>query len=60
MNFEYGADPYFVREQAFERIGNADTAGRFAAQPLAALQPQRLDLPLRSAEHGPNAAGSEE
>ncbi len=24
MNFEYGADPYFVREQAFERVGNAD------------------------------------
>ena len=24
MNFEYGADPYFVREQAFERIGNAE------------------------------------
>jgi cobalt-zinc-cadmium resistance protein CzcA len=23
MNFEYGADPYFVREQAFERVGNA-------------------------------------
>ena len=23
MNFEYGADPYFVREQAFERMGNA-------------------------------------
>src|SRR5271157_4809683 len=23
MNFEYGADPYFVREQAFERIPNA-------------------------------------
>src|SRR5215831_11686216 len=23
MNFEYGADPYFVREQAFERIANA-------------------------------------
>jgi cobalt-zinc-cadmium resistance protein CzcA len=23
MNFEYGANPYFVREQAFERIGNA-------------------------------------
>src|SRR5450755_3653886 len=22
MNFEYGADPYFVREQAFERVGN--------------------------------------
>ncbi|HEY2381174.1 MAG TPA: CusA/CzcA family heavy metal efflux RND transporter, partial [Terriglobia bacterium] len=23
MNFEYGADPYFVREQAFERISDA-------------------------------------
>src|SRR5579864_2657111 len=23
MNFEYGADPYFVREQAFERMANA-------------------------------------
>ncbi len=23
MNFEYEADPYFVREQAFERVGNA-------------------------------------
>ena len=23
MNFEDGANPYFVREQAFERVGNA-------------------------------------
>jgi cobalt-zinc-cadmium resistance protein CzcA len=23
MNFDYAADPYFVREQSFERIGNA-------------------------------------
>src|SRR5579859_2712536 len=23
MNFEYGTDPYFVREQAFERMANA-------------------------------------
>src|SRR5271167_3431768 len=23
MNFEYKTDPYFVREQAFERVGNA-------------------------------------
>ncbi len=23
MNFEYGADPYFVREQTFERVANA-------------------------------------
>src|SRR5579862_6403997 len=25
MNFEYGANPYFVREQAFERVANAST-----------------------------------
>src|SRR5215475_13697920 len=24
MNFEYGSDPYFVREQAFERMANAE------------------------------------
>src|ERR1700753_3977470 len=24
MNFEYGSNPYFVREQAFERVGNAE------------------------------------
>ena len=24
MNFDYNADPYFVREQAFERVGNAE------------------------------------
>ena len=59
MNFEYGADPYFVREQAFERVGNAVAAVRVAAQPLPALQPQRLDLPLRPAKHGPHPAGSE-
>jgi heavy metal efflux system protein len=23
MNFQYGTDPYFVREQAFERVANA-------------------------------------
>src|SRR5580692_8685192 len=27
MNFEYGADPYFVREQAFERMANATLPG---------------------------------
>jgi Cu/Ag efflux pump CusA len=46
MNFEYGADPYFVREQAFERMANA-SARRPAAHHLAAVQPQRPDLPLR-------------
>src|SRR5436305_15267132 len=25
MNFEYGIDPYFAREQAFERVANATT-----------------------------------
>ncbi len=24
MNFQYGVDPYFVREQAFERVANAE------------------------------------
>src|SRR5579864_8553667 len=24
LNFEYGVDPYFVREQAFERMPNAE------------------------------------
>jgi cobalt-zinc-cadmium resistance protein CzcA len=27
MNFEYGADPYFAREQAFERVPNATMPG---------------------------------
>ena len=27
MNFDYDADPYFVREQAFERVGNATLPG---------------------------------
>ena len=27
MNFEFGADPYFVREQAFERIADATVPG---------------------------------
>ena len=30
MNFEYGADPYFAREQAFERIPNATMPGGVA------------------------------
>jgi len=44
--FEYGADPYFVREQAFERMADASVP-RFAALYLAVIQPQRPDLPLR-------------
>ncbi|HYM10256.1 MAG TPA: CusA/CzcA family heavy metal efflux RND transporter [Bryobacterales bacterium] len=27
MNFDYGADPYFAREQAFERVANATVPG---------------------------------
>ena len=37
MNFEYGADPYFVREQAFERVGNADAAVRAVTPSLSPL-----------------------
>ncbi len=59
MNFEYGADPYFVREQAFERVGNASLPSGLPAQPLAPVQPQRPDLPLRPAKHGPHPAGFE-
>ncbi len=60
MNFDYGADPYFAREQAFERVANADPAGRPAAFAFTPLQPQRPDLPLRFAEPGPLAAGTED
>jgi cobalt-zinc-cadmium resistance protein CzcA len=58
MNFEYGADPYFVREQTFERMANAQMPRGIDAQPLAVVQPQRADLSLRSAEHRPFPAGS--
>src|ERR1035441_6501711 len=30
MNFEYGTDPYFVREQAFERMGQAQVPAGLA------------------------------
>ena len=60
MNFEYGADPYFVREQAFERMANATMPAGVDAQYLAALQPQWPDLPLRAAEPRPVAAGAED
>ena len=33
MNFEYGADPYFVREQAFERMADATVPSGVHARP---------------------------
>ena len=60
MNFQYDTDPYFAREQAFERIPDAAGAGRRDARHVAALQPERPDLPLRAAEPGPVGAGAED
>ena len=60
MNFEYGADPYFVREQAFERIAECARCPGNDAEYLAAVQPERIDLPIRAAEPGPNAAGAQD
>ena len=60
MNFEYDTDPYFAREQAFERIANAHGAAGRDAGHVAAVQPERPDLPLRAAEPGPLAAGAED
>ena len=41
-------------------MANAHAARRVDAQPLAAVQPQRADLPLRAAEPRPVAAGVED
>ena len=60
MNFEYGTDPYFVREQAFERMGQRPVARRPDAQSLALVQPQRVDLPVRDPKPRPLAAGAED
>ena len=59
MNFEYGADPYFAREQAFERVADAAMPARRYAEPLSAVQRERVDLSLCSAESGSNPAGVE-
>ena len=58
MNFEYDTDPYFAREQAFERLAQRDFACRSRARRLSSLQPQRVDLPLCAAEPGPYARRS--
>ena len=60
MNFEYDTDPYFAREQAFERIADAADADRRHARHVAALQPERTHLPLRAAEPGSIGAGAED
>ena len=62
----FGADELRVRRRPLLRAraglragGQCDAAQRAAAFDFAAVQPQRLDLPLRSAEPRPLAAGSE-
>jgi multidrug efflux pump subunit AcrB len=42
MNFEYGADPYFVREQAFERMANANVPSGGAAHLSPLFSPSGL------------------
>ena len=60
MNFQYDTDPYFAREQAFERIADAQVPIRRDAGHVAAVQPERADLPLRAAEPGSLGAGAED
>ena len=42
MNFEYDADPYFVREQAFERVGNATLPSGLAPSMSPLFSPSGL------------------
>lgn len=60
MNFQYNVDPYFAREQAFERVANATVPQGGDAHALSAVQPQRADLPIRAAESRPHAARAED
>ena len=43
MNFEYDTDPYFARQQAFERIPTPRC--QQSRRACAAVQPERADLP---------------
>jgi heavy metal efflux system protein len=42
MNFDYNADPYFVREQAFERVGNASLPSGLAPSMSPLYSPSGL------------------
>ena len=42
MNFDYGSDPYFVREQAFERVGNAQLPAGLAPSVSPLYSPSGL------------------
>ncbi len=42
MNFDYGANPYFVREQAFERVGNASLPSGLAPSLSPMFSPSGL------------------
>ena len=58
LQFEYGRDYNFVRQQTINRLKDADAADRRAAGDLAGRRHQRnLPLPAqRSARHGPDPA----
>ena len=55
MNFQYSTDPYFVREQAFERVTDA-TYRKASRLPSRRCSAPAAYLPLRAAEHGPLAS----
>src|SRR6202142_2704504 len=57
MNFEYGADPYFVREQAFERVGNASVPSGLTPSISPLFSPSGLIY--RYAIHGPDRTPQE-
>ena len=60
MNFEYGTDEYFVREQGFRTHAQRANARRHRAQPVADVQPERPHLSLRAAKPRPLPAGFED
>jgi cobalt-zinc-cadmium resistance protein CzcA len=55
MNFEYGANPYFVREQAFERVGDASIPDGLAPSLSPLFSPSGLiyRYVLQSADRSP-------
>ncbi len=60
MNFQYDIDPYFVREQAFERMAERDSAQWRDPRRFSVVQPQRPDLSLRTGEPGSHAAAAQD
>ena len=57
LTFEDSTDDYFARQVVFERLGDAAVAIRRDAERVAAVQSQRIDLPLCGRESRPQSAG---